>query len=316
MKILLTGASGFVGRSLMRRCGGRSSLELFGLGRRPMPWPNYAQRDLADPLQLPFRPDVVIHAAARASPWGTRTEYHRQNVLATRHVIEFCQRQGGPKLVYVSSSSVFYRHEHQLDLTEESPIGPRFVNDYAATKFAGEQMVRDYAGPYVIIRPRAVFGPGDTVLFPRILRAARLGQLPRFTQAGPPARGDLIYIDSLCDYLLAAAVRSDVTGAINVTNAQPVIIQEYLVGILTALGLPSPTRRVPVKVAMAAAGVVEQAYRLFGIRSEPPVTRFGVSVFAHSKTFDVSKALAVLGSPSVGLEEGTERFIHWQRARL
>jgi len=315
MKILLTGASGFVGGSFMRRYGNRSDFEILGLGRRALDVAGYVQRDLTQPLKLRFEPDVVIHGAARASPWGTRNEFMRQNVQATQNVIDFCAGCGHPKLIYISSSSVFYRHQHQFGITEDSHIGPHFVNEYAATKHASELRVRKYPGKYVIMRPRAVFGPGDTVLFPRILRAARLGQLPLFTQKGPAARGDLIYIDNLCDYLLAAAERDEVVGDFNLTNAEPVVIQEFLAGILVRLGLPPPRRRVPVSVAMLAARALELAYRILSLRDEPPITRFGVSVFAYSKTFDVSKTIRMLGPPAVSLEEGSARFIHWQRAQ-
>ena len=51
------------------------------------------------------------------------------------------------------------------------------------------------------------------------------------------------------------------------------------------------------------------------LRREPPLTRFGVSVFAYSKTFDVAKALSALGKPSVGVREGMDRFIAWQRSQ-
>jgi nucleoside-diphosphate-sugar epimerase len=315
VKILVTGASGFVGGSFVRRFSGRQDLEIFGVARRPLEIPNYFQRDLAEPLDLPLTPDVVIHAAARASPWGTRNEFERQNVLATKNVLNFCEQRGRPKLVYISSSSVFYRHESQLNLTESSPIGPAFINDYAATKYEGELLVNRYRGNSAIVRPRAVFGPGDTVLFPRILRAAREGKMPVFKQVGPPAQGDLIYIDTLCDYLLQASMREDVVGDFNLTNAQPVVIQELVVKVLSALGVAPPTRKVAVSTAMFAAFLTEGLYRVMRLTGEPPITRFGVSVFAHSKTFDVTKMLHVFGAPSVSLEEGTARFIEWQRAQ-
>src|SRR5580692_11089865 len=194
MRILVTGASGFVGGSFMRRFAGREGVELFGVGRRPANFENYARIDLSGDFDIPFSPDVVIHAAARASPWGTRAEFFLQNVQATQNVVRFCERRGCPNLIYLSSSSVFYRHEHQFNLTEASPIGPTFVNEYAASKYDGELAIGRYSGATVILRPRAVFGPGDTVLFPRILRAARRGQFPLFQSVGAPAIGDLIFI--------------------------------------------------------------------------------------------------------------------------
>jgi nucleoside-diphosphate-sugar epimerase len=313
MKILITGASGFVGGRFMRRFAGRDDLAIHGVGRRALPVPNYTSVDLARPFDIPFSPDVVIHAAARATPWGRAADYQRDNVDATRHVIDFCMRNGRPRLVYLSSSSVYYQPGDQFDLSEDSPVGPRFVNEYAATKYAGEQLVRAYDGPWVILRPRAVFGPGDTVLFPRILTAARAGKLPLFIKSGAPAVGDLIYIDTLVDYILAAATRAGAAGCYNLTNNHPVVIQDFLIDILARLGETIPTRRVSVRAAMAAAAITEAAYRLLRVKSEPPVTRFGVGVFAWSKTFDVSRALAELGPPSVSVEQGVEAFVRWQR---
>jgi nucleoside-diphosphate-sugar epimerase len=190
------------------------------------------------------------------------------------------------------------------------------VNAYAATKYAGEELVRRYPGSWVIVRPRAVFGPGDTVLFPRILTAARAGKLPIFATSGAPAMGDLIYIDTLVDYLIALATRDDVTGCYNLTNNQPVAIQSFLLDVLARVGLPAPTRRVSVRTAMAAARATELLYRVFGLSGEPPVTRYGVGVFAWSKTLDVSRALRDLGPPSVSIEQGTEAFVRWQREQM
>jgi nucleoside-diphosphate-sugar epimerase len=313
MKILVTGASGFVGGSFMRRFAGRSDLDVHGVARRATNLSNYTQLDLSCPFDLDMNPDVVIHAAARASPWGSQRAYYAQNVLATAHVIDYCRRHGHPRLIYVSSSSVFYREEHQLGLTEASPIGPNFINAYAQTKYMGEELVRAYPGEKVVLRPRAVFGPGDTVLFPRILEAAAKGKLPLFTGQDQPVQGDLIYIDVLCDYLLAAAIAPTLSGSYNLTNAQPIEIQVFLLQILERLGIAPPTRQVSVATALRAATLAEWVYRLLHLPSEPPITRFGVGVFAYSKTFDVSRALQDLGPPSVSLDEGVERFITWQK---
>ena len=242
MKILVTGASGFVGGSYLSRMRERDGLVFHGIGRRRLDDPSYSSIDLSHPFELDFDADVVVHAAARASPWGTREDYRRQNVDATRHVIDWCRRRPRlPRLVYVSSSSVYYRDGDQLGLTEDSPIGPAFVNEYAASKHAGERLVHDYPGEWTIVRPRAVFGPGDTVLFPRILAAAQRGRLPLIDSGGPPAIGDLIYIDTLSDYLHAAATSPHAVGrAFNLTNGQPVEILPFLLDVFDRLGIPRP----------------------------------------------------------------------------
>ncbi len=315
MRILITGASGFVGGTFLQRHAAEDGLELLGVARRPSTHPNYTQRDLSQPFDLPFKPDVVIHAAALASPWGTRAQYERQNVETTRQVIQFCRLNGHPRLLYISTSAVFYTESHQYDLHEGSPIGPGFVNEYARTKAAGEQLLQQYEGERCVLRPRAVFGPGDTVLFPRVIEAARKGALPVFTGQDRPVMGDLVYIDTLTDYLMRAARAPQLAPSYNLTNAQPVDLQALLHQVLAELDLPRPRRRVRVKTALRAATALEAIWRVLRLRGEPPATRFGVGVFAYSKTFDPSRTLADLGPPSVSMDEGVRRFIQWQRAQ-
>ncbi len=319
-RILVTGASGFVGGRFVARFRDRPDLAIHGIGRRALPDPTYSSIDLSRPFDRlsdpEFVPDVILHAAARATPWGTIEEYRRDNVEATRRVIEYALANGRPRLIYVSSSSVLYRDGPQLGLSEASPVGPAFVNRYAETKAEGERLVQAYPGSWLIARPRAVFGPGDTVLFPRILAAAKKGKLPRFdTGDAPPAIGDLIYVDTLADYLLSACLRSDLSGVYNLTNAEPVAIQPLLLDLFERLGLPAPKRTVSVRRAFVAATVLELVWRFFRLSGEPPITRFGVGVFAWSKTFDVTKMLADFGPPSVSLAEGIEAFVRWQLAR-
>jgi nucleoside-diphosphate-sugar epimerase len=158
-----------------------------------------------------------------------------------------------------------------------------------------------------------VFGPHDTVLFPRILRAAREGKMAAITRSGPPVVGDLIYIDCLCDYLLKAALDPAVTGEFNLTNDEPVEIQALIANIISRLGLPPPRRSMTRAQAMILATAIEWFFKAFLPGKEPPITRFGVGVLSYSKTFDVSKALRVLGPPTVRLQEGVDRFVRWQK---
>jgi nucleoside-diphosphate-sugar epimerase len=310
MKILVTGASGFVGGALWREAK-RRGYEVRAVGRRILPDPDYESVDLAAGFNVDFQPDVVIHAAARSSPWGTRRDFYAQNVRATENVVSFCETHGRPWLLHVSTSAVVYEERHQLNLDESAPLPTRSVNLYAETKRKAEEVVARYTGSSCIVRPRAVFGPGDTVVFPRILKAARAGRLP-LLESDEPVVGDLIYIETLVDYLLIAAERRAV-GVYFLTNNKPVPILEFLFGVFAQLDLPVPSRRVPVARALRFASSVEGIYRLLPFLGEPPVTRFGVGVFAYSKTFNVAKALRDLGQPSVALGDGVDRFVRWQK---
>jgi len=312
MKILVTGASGFVGSAVMQ-CARQQGWEVRGLGRRPLADPGYTAIDLTRPLELDFQPDVVIHAAARSSPWGTRREFEAQNVTATRHVIDFCTTHDRPHLIYISTGAVLYRPEHQLAMNEQTPVPTKAINEYARAKYRGELLVQAYAGESCILRPRAVFGPGDTVVFPRILRALARGRLPLIA-SDQPVMGDLVFIGTLADYVLRAAERR-ATGIYHITNNEPVEIYAFIGKLCAELGLPAPSRKLSASTALRLARVVEAVYGLLPFLGEPPLTRFGVSVFAYSKTFDVSRALRDLGPPSTSLADGLKQFIAWQRTQ-
>lgn len=313
MKVFVTGASGFVGSAVVRQAR-RLGWEVIGCGRRQLPTdPGYRSIDLRQPIDLDFQPDVVIHAGARSSPWGRRREFEADNVSATQHVLDFCATHGRPHLIYISTAAVLYRPAHQLGMNEETAVPARAVNDYARTKRLGELLVQAYSGPSCILRPRAVFGPGDTVVFPRILRAMQRGRLP-LIQSDQPVMGDLIYIDTLADYIVRTAERR-ATGLYHLTNHEPVEIYAFLGKICAELGLPTPHRKISAARALRAAHAVEVLYRMLPFLGEPPVTTFGVGVFTYSKTFDVARALRDLGPPSVSLTEGLARFIAWQRTQ-
>lgn len=313
----MTGSSGFIGSHLVQRFRERE-WQVVGVGRRKLHDSHYLRHDLSKPLPAdwtdPF--DVVIHAAARSNPWGTRKEFQQDNVQATRNVIDYCLVAGTPKLIFISSSSVYYRPEHQFGIVEETPLPERAVNLYAQTKRTAEELVSNYLGTWSILRPRAVYGPGDTVLLPRILKAARLGRLPVLTVPDGPVIGDLIYIDNLVDAVEVAATNDDAVGAFNLTNDAPVNILDFLFEVFDRLQIPRPARRVPASSAMAYAGCLEAFHRIFRPHIEPAITRFGVHVFRYSKTFDITRAKRVLGAPRIGNKESLKRTVAWFRDNL
>jgi nucleoside-diphosphate-sugar epimerase len=319
VRVLLTGVSGFVGGALgvhLRRAGGYHVTGVSRGAARPGSVDAFFAHDLTKPLPGPKEQyDVVVHCAALSAPWGSPAVFQAQNVEATRNVIHHAHHCGCTQFIFISSSSVYYRRGDQLAITEDTPFPEEPINLYAATKVAAERLVQTSELPAVILRPRAVFGPGDTVLFPRILRAAQRGVLPRMRRPeGVSPQGDLIYIENLCHYI-ERAIAENARGAFNLTNAEPVDLYAFLGEIFAQLGYPPVTRSVPVGVAFPVAALFENVSRwLFGYR-EPPITRFGVEVMSYSKTFDVSKALAALGPPPVSLEEGVRRFVAWQRTQ-
>lgn len=319
MRILVTGVSGFVGGALGRYLQEACGFEVYGLSRsegRPGSCGSFRSADLS--LSVPFdlgRFDAVVHAAGLVTPWAHPEAYERHNVRATANLLAFAKRSGAEQFIYISSSSVFYREGDQFGISEATPFPDIPINAYAATKRRAEELVATSGLKTTILRPRAVFGEGDTVLFPRILRAARLGLLPRFSRPdGARVIGDLVSIDNLVHFVQAALERG-AEGDFNLTDDAPVDVYELLEAVLADFDLPAPKLSLPAPLVMRVAGSLEfLSARLFGWR-EPPLTRFGVSVLSQSKTFDIAKAKAGLGAPVIPTGEALARFVAWQKAR-
>ena len=340
LRVLVTGASGFVGGALLERLSADPAYEALGIGRSPSPRADYRRLDLAGPTAIvdllalrPFVPDVIVHAAARSSPWGSRSQFERDNVGITRTVLDYAERlaqqpgadcrysQGEgagayPRVVFVSTASVVTGARDQLGVPGDAAARPPFVSRYAETKAAAEELVRTYPGEWTVLRPRAVFGPGDTTLVPRLVAAAESGRLPRIrVPGGRPVLGDLLYIDTLVDQLVTALRSPAVTGAtLTLTNGEPVDLQATVLGIIDRLGLPAPRRSVSRRAALAAASAVETLWRVSRRAGEPPITRYSVIVYAFSTTFDDPRAREIFGPPRVTVAEGVDRLVAWLTA--
>jgi 2-alkyl-3-oxoalkanoate reductase len=294
--------------------------DVTGISRRAPP-PGVCDRHIAHDLAAPLpqtlgRFDVVIHAAALASPWAHPRAYDANNIAATRHVLAAARAAPPRRFVFISSSAVHYAYRDQAGIRADDPFPGPPVNLYAASKRAGEDLVRASDLNWTILRPRAVFGPGDTVVFPRILHAARVGVLPELVRTGGVIpRADLIFVDNLVHWIGEAAVRN-AGGTFVLTNNEPVAIPDMLAMVLDGLGLAPKRRRVPVGLAMAAAGVMEINSRLFQNWREPAATCFGVASLAFTKTFDIAPTIAAFGPPPISLADGMAAFIAWQKPLL
>lgn len=192
------------------------------------------------------------------------------------------------------------------------------MNAYAATKLIAERIVSDAAIrglPSVILRPRAIFGPGDTSLFPRLLRVNESRGIPII--GGGQAQLDLTFMDNVVDGLVqACAAPESATGRIyNLTNGEPVKLIELLQSLFALLELPLRTKFVSRPVALAAGQGMEWLYRaLPSLGQEPPFTRYTVGLLAFSQTLDISEARRSLGyEPRIRMDEGLRRFAEWWR---
>ncbi|MBA2660693.1 MAG: NAD-dependent epimerase/dehydratase family protein [Bradymonadaceae bacterium] len=325
--VLVTGATGYIGGALARtllergytvRALGRNLERGVALGALGADYRPVDLCDRASMLRACEGVDAVIHAGALTSPWGTQQEFESINVGGTQNVIAGCVEHGVKRLVYVSSPSVTSRFCDQLGLTEAASVGPQFVAPYAQTKWEGELRVSWAAAQgldTVIVRPRGVYGPGDTTIFPRIIRAAQKGALPVIGDGG--ALTNMTYIDDAVEGLCLALECAKARGKTYVlTGDEDVRAWDVIRDVLERLGIAHRPRTLSIGQAMAAAGAAESLWRISRLAGEPPLTRYSASLFAYSQTYDISAAKQDLGyAPKTRVSEGVERFVDWYRGQ-
>ncbi|BCT91166.1 3-beta hydroxysteroid dehydrogenase [Lysobacter helvus] len=323
-RVLVTGASGFIGAHVVAALRARGHA-VVASGRnaaklpRPAPGVDVRIADLAcDPMApLLAGCDTVVHAAALSAPWGASADFQRANVLATQRVARASLDAGVRRFVHLGSPSIYFRFEDQYEVREEFAAPARWITPYAQSKWASEQVVRAIAAeglPAIVLRPRAVFGPGDNAILPRLLAVAARGWFPLIH--GGRAVVDVTCVDNVAA-LVADAIDADVPGdgrAYNITNGDPIEVRTLVSLLFDALDMRVRRVAIPRGLAVPLAAVSERIARLRPGCPEPRLTRYGVGVLGYSQTLDIARARRELAySPGTSIAEGIASFAHWWR---
>ena len=319
--ILVTGATGFLGGHLVRalleqgravRATGRNlkaGLELSAMGADFVP---VDLRDRASTMEACRGVRAVVHAGALSSAWGKMRDFYETNVTGTEHVIAGCLAHDVDRLVYISSPSVLSRYEVQRGLKESDPLPARFVSVYSETKAAAERRVQEAQRTglnTVVLRPKAIYGPGDQAIFPRIVEAVSKGRFPILGDGSTVT--DVTHVEDVVQAVLLSLDSEKAVGRIyHITGGEEVNLLEVVKRIIDRMGYPSLKRKIPAERAMLAAGVVEGIWQALRLKGEPPLTRYKVSIMCYSQTYDISAAKRDLGyEPRVTWQEGVARFL-------
>ena len=327
MKVLVTGGTGFLGGALVRRLHGMG-WDVTALGRNAAKLAQLEgegirvlQHDLKNTAALVAAckdREIVFHCAALPAPWGNFEAFYQANVIGTRNVVRGCEEYKVKRLVYVSTPSIYFGYSSRVNVKENDAL-PRPVSNYAATKILAEQeldkaFARGLAT--IAIRPRAIFGPGDSVIFPRLIPRLRSGRLPILGDGENVV--DLTYIENVVDALLLCvdSPASTLGKKYNISNGEPVKVWKLIERICVELNLQPPERKISYSMANAAATALELLYTFIPTHPEPPLTRITVSMLANSTTLDISAAKNELGyQPNVSVDEGFDLFMKWWKEK-
>lgn len=327
MKILVTGASGFIGGRFARfaleqglsvRVNGRRAEGVAHLVKRGA---EFVQGDLSDPelvQRLCADVESVVHCAGAVGVWGRYQHFYQANVVVTENVVEACLKQKVRRLIHLSSPSVYFDGQAHVDIKEEQ-LPKRFSDHYGATKYLAEQKVfgaQEFGLEVLALRPRFVTGAGDTSIFPRLIEMQRKGRLAIIGNG--LNKVDFTSMQNLNDALFSALLAAEpALGKVyNISNGAPVPLWDVVNYVLRRMNLPPVTRHMPYGLAYAAATLNESVCKLLPGRPEPSLFRLGVAVMAKDFSLNIDRAREYLDyDPQVSVWTALDEFCQWWQAQ-
>ena len=319
MKALVTGASGFTGKYLVKnllahnyqvRVFVRPTSNIDELKKLPVEIAFGHVQNKAEVFDAVHGMDVVFHVAAlyRAANLPN-SAYWDVNVTGTENVMEAALQYRVKRVLHCSTGGV-HGHIEKPPANEEAPFRPGDV--YQDSKAEGEKVAMYYAKeknlPVTVVRPTGIYGPGDM----RMLKMYRMIQDRKFIMFG---KGNVYYhltyvTDTVEGMRLAAEKDIAVGQAYLIAGERYTTLMEFARMVADVLNVPPPRIKLPVWPLYWAGFLCEKI--CVPLRIQPPIFRRRVDIFTKDRAFDISKAKRDLGyQPQVDMEEGIRRTARW-----
>lgn len=319
-KILVTGATGFLGKYLVSQLLDEGCTVL-AMGRNEEAGKElekmgavFCKCDFTDKNSCSeyfSGLDCVIHAGALSTVWGKWEEFYRINVEGTKNICELCIENNVKRLVYISSPSIYSGKRHRYGIREEEVNEKNELNYYIKSKILAEKIIREFnfRGLYtVVLRPRGLIGIGDTSLIPRVLQANKKSGVPLFN--GGENYVDVTCVENVALACVLASKKENINGEVfNITNGEPMRFRIILEKFLSAIDEKPRYLRLPFGLVYRISCSLEKKWRKGSKPGEPPLTRYTVCTLAFSQTLDITRAKEKLGyKPIKTLSEGIVEY--------
>jgi len=327
MKILLTGATGFLGRRVAERLASAHDLRLLVRGELPRAGLPAAQAagdvtDRASLVRAMAGCDAVVHAAALVKILAPAREFERVNVGGLENVLAAATTTGVGKVVYVSSFIALGPSEAGVGgVLDESAMprlaerSGRWINDYERTKALADDAARraiENGAPLAVVYPGVIYGPGELTegnLVVRHLLDLAHRRLPALL-GRPERRWNYAYVDDVADGIVRVLERAP-AGARYVLGGENVTSAEFYRLVAELGGLAVPRRRMPDGIAKLVGAAMKVAARWSG--GTPRLTPDLVEIYRHDWAYDSARAIRELGYRPRTLRAGLESTFRWLR---
>jgi nucleoside-diphosphate-sugar epimerase len=250
--------------------------------------------------------ETAFHLAAHLGEWGAWEDFERGNVDGTRNALAACAEAGVRRFVHCGTEAALMAGEPLVGVDETTPLRPESRAPYPATKARAELAVREAnreGFETVALRPRFVWGKGDTTLMPELIETIEKGQFAWI--GGGRNVTDTTHVDNVVEGLILAAEKGHPGESYFVTDGEPVVFREFVTAMLQTHGVEPPNRSLPAWTAAPLARVAEAAWKFLPLPGEPPMTTFRSWLLTQECTIDISKARDQLGyAPIVSHEQG------------
>jgi dTDP-4-dehydrorhamnose 3,5-epimerase len=324
-RVLVTGATGFLGKYLVEELT-NNGYEVVAQGRKENILNNLKEQykvnilkcSLNEIKNIDMNIDCVIHAAALSTVWGKWQDFYDSNVLGTENVIKFCLKNNVKRLIYVSSPSIYSAKFDRFNIKEEDFDKNNKLNFYIKSKILAEDLINKIDNQKletVIIRPRGLFGIGDTSLVPRLINANSKIGIPLFNDGKNVV--DITCVENVAYSLRLAMEKEEANGNIyNITNGDPTEFKNILDKLFTELEERANYRKMNINLMYFVASVIELFYKLFRIYKEPMITKYTIATLGYSQSLNIEKAKKDLDyNPKITLEEGIKKYAEHERKK-
>ena len=324
MNILLTGATGFLGFRTLEElvqltyikkiiATGRTLIASRKIQNEKVKYilGDLTEKKFVDSLVKDI--DIIINNAALSSPWGSFKQFYRANIKTQKNIIEASKKNGIKRIIYISSASIYYNGKNRQMVKESDDLPRRFVNNYAKTKREAEILLQKSNIQYIIIRPRAIIGRGDSVIMPRLIKAYSNGKLKIMGNGKNTV--DLTSVKNVAHaIILSLKTKPDACNNIyNITDGKPICLWNYINKVFKGIGREEIRSNINPYLAYYVAYIMEMIAKYF-TKKEPSLTRYSVGVLSKDFTLDISKAKRLLNyQPIVTTKQSLNEFIIWHK---